>query len=393
MRVLLLGAGASHGHGVPDVEKPPLADGFFTHPVATQLWPRYNPLAAYLQKFLNLAITPGQKTDVEQLFQSLESTWRLGVYGHSDVLRIFGMDFWVASPVDWLRGYITDLVYFTTSWVAQNTCPYHQALLGSLAAGDVVISFNYDLMAETTLKRLGLWTESRGYGFVASEGPDSAVTVLKPHGSLNWFRSRQMVEPPAFGIRSQRGDTAPEYEWQDVIAVRTLEAALAGSRSELFDESFVHHIPNTASGAARSISPEFLEDDEFESHAFREDMFRKSPLEMGLIPLLIMPTPNKPYDEMKFAELNAVWQQVRKVLAAADEVIACGFSFRDWHLNQLLFEAASIRSTPLRLVTTGLAGDHESIAKTLHHPRIERDPFHGFLEDFVRQKGLLQRYG
>ena len=80
-----------------------------------------------------------------------------------------------------------------------------------------VISFNYDLWVEKALQRNGLWNPARGYGheFFYSgphrtatetgywghydakpfENPSSsAVTVLKPNGSLSWFFSRKEKE-------------------------------------------------------------------------------------------------------------------------------------------------------------------------------------------------------
>ncbi len=80
-----------------------------------------------------------------------------------------------------------------------------------------VISFNYDLWLEKGLQRNGLWNPARGYGheFLYSEphrmatqtgawghydakrfeNPSpTAVTVLKPNGSLSWFFSGQEKE-------------------------------------------------------------------------------------------------------------------------------------------------------------------------------------------------------
>ncbi len=67
------------------------------------------------------------------------------------------------------------------------------------------VSFNYDLALERALERAGVWSALRGYGvplrFRAPEDPSNPpgplliplprpsghVTVLKPHGSLNWL--------------------------------------------------------------------------------------------------------------------------------------------------------------------------------------------------------------
>jgi hypothetical protein len=55
--------------------------------------------------------------------------------------------------------------------------------------GDVIIAFNYDLACERALRRAGLWEINDGYGFCLGIDsiPPSAVTVLKLHGSTNWW--------------------------------------------------------------------------------------------------------------------------------------------------------------------------------------------------------------
>jgi hypothetical protein len=55
--------------------------------------------------------------------------------------------------------------------------------------GDVIISFNWDLLHEVALWRAVRWSYRDGYGFICRDGlsaPQSAVTVLKLHGSVNW---------------------------------------------------------------------------------------------------------------------------------------------------------------------------------------------------------------
>ena len=53
--------------------------------------------------------------------------------------------------------------------------------------GDVVITFNYDLGIERSLRLPGLWEITDGYGLTISKGANaSRVKVLKLHGSTNW---------------------------------------------------------------------------------------------------------------------------------------------------------------------------------------------------------------
>src|SRR5260370_2165491 len=59
--------------------------------------------------------------------------------------------------------------------------------------GDVIITFNYDMAIERSLKAAGVWNIIDGYGSAITlqvrETPTSGVRVLKPHGSTNWWGS------------------------------------------------------------------------------------------------------------------------------------------------------------------------------------------------------------
>jgi hypothetical protein len=72
------------------------------------------------------------------------------------------------------------------------SAPLFERLAGErIIAGDVVLTFNYDIVCERTLKVAGLWEIGDGYGFVLDgvSLPPSPVTVLKLHGSVNWLES------------------------------------------------------------------------------------------------------------------------------------------------------------------------------------------------------------
>lgn len=65
--------------------------------------------------------------------------------------------------------------------------------------GDQIITFNWDLLQEWMLWRVGKWHYADGYGFHAPNAvrdDHSRVTLLKLHGSVNWAqRDEQDVEP------------------------------------------------------------------------------------------------------------------------------------------------------------------------------------------------------
>lgn len=76
---------------------------------------------------------------------------------------------------------------------------YLRELFCQLRDGDLIITFNWDALAERVLAELDLWTPIDGYGLNFKhlrfrDGPlagpgKSAVKVLKLHGSLGWYQA------------------------------------------------------------------------------------------------------------------------------------------------------------------------------------------------------------
>lgn len=64
--------------------------------------------------------------------------------------------------------------------------------------GDVIISFNWDLLHEGIFWRAGLWSYRDGYGFqCGNQGrfdPISKILLLKLHGSVNWVQASENSE-------------------------------------------------------------------------------------------------------------------------------------------------------------------------------------------------------
>jgi hypothetical protein len=124
------------------------------------------------------------------------------IYGDLRELEKILTDFDNESPDSKLRSYSREhrgrlRTYFTIS-IAEyfrtlrlNRAPlYDRFVREKLRAGDVVISFNYDVACELALRRAGLWEMSDGYGFsldVPCFTKKSDITMLKLHGSTNWL--------------------------------------------------------------------------------------------------------------------------------------------------------------------------------------------------------------
>jgi len=77
-------------------------------------------------------------------------------------------------------------------------CKWHRRLVAALRAGDSVLSFNYDTLADRALRDVAgkRWNPAIGYGFPVSSGLDlwsppaspgpavrNPIQLLKPHGS------------------------------------------------------------------------------------------------------------------------------------------------------------------------------------------------------------------
>lgn|GEM_PF-3499251 len=89
--------------------------------------------------------------------------------------------------------------HFQDSSKDRSTPEHLRKELASLVAGDVILTTNWDTLAERTLSELGLWYPTDGYGIVAPLEPyglprpelplrdlRSQVQVLKLHGSVGW---------------------------------------------------------------------------------------------------------------------------------------------------------------------------------------------------------------
>lgn len=389
-KVLVLGAGASHGHGLTRVRRPPLASGFFSGSLGQTLKYEYGHLVRYLRHYLDIDVTAGSSIDIETVFARLEASWLLGYHRWPEVMRKYGPEFVSVNPLDMLRSFVTDMVYRSTRWLRRETCPFHRFLTKSwLHPGDTVVSFNYDLLFDVCLKRHTSWSETTGYGFVDAElcrnleVEESDITLLKPHGSLNWFCSSRSL----FRSWSGQATDPPEYDSIPVIRIVPLPGALAG-------KSLRAQRADAIRGVAAQLGTLFqdnLPDNYLQQNGFRlgvevlgNHLEKNGLQETGFLPLMIMPTPNKPFSEMTFAELTEVWTKVRSALEKATEILAIGFSFRDDHFNQVLFESARTNRSALKLTIVTKEKDvFRAVQNRLRHSGIVLSHFDGLLSDYV----------
>ena len=79
--------------------------------------------------------------------------------------------------------------YFKSIYKQRRGAPLYEAFAKRIEKGDVIVTFNYDVSLENELVRAHKFRVRNGYGSSLGadwDEPDSDVTVLKPHGSINW---------------------------------------------------------------------------------------------------------------------------------------------------------------------------------------------------------------
>lgn len=162
----------------------------------------------------------GADNDVPRLLEFVEEEFgTLDVRMETFYSQAFLHDRFVAEIRDGhkgrLRKYEANLRYFRRilpqllgMCLDGHECEYHAALVKSVDATDVFLSFNYDCLLDTALARNAKrrWDPGRGYGFDIDDGvedwknhagmgrfPDPGIRLLKPHGSLNWERRGDLI--------------------------------------------------------------------------------------------------------------------------------------------------------------------------------------------------------
>nr|WP_319999903.1 SIR2 family protein [uncultured Draconibacterium sp.] len=324
-RLLILGAGASYGHGYDLGIKPPLAKEFFTCEVSGELLDEYNPIVDLFVKNLKLDIN---SIDIESLYENVDAIWNLLPHDSSKEIEEYfkNQDFFFVTPIEFLRSYIIDVIYESTKWLESNSCPLHDSLLRRyLNHGDTIISFNYDLIIDSTLKNTGEWQEKDGYGF--NNQNNSKYLLLKPHGSINWKLIETLSESSVKNMFQENS----EKDLKEIIGIKSVENYFAEKHYRLatnfLEIGRMHY---------KHVGEKFKEFRTLHNNEFN-------------YPYLIYPMLSKPYKEMTFGQLKNVWEKMYKSLLECDEVTSIGFSFRDEHFNKFIKAASLQRDKELKV--------------------------------------------
>lgn len=157
--------------------------------------------------------------------------------------------------------------------------------------GDILISFNWDLLQELVLKRAGLWSHEDGYGVQCNPAKEtfvpSKVILLKLHGSCTWslrhpsdqtlhldYIDNFFLDPSlsSFGIEKPLGSSSddgyslivPSY-LKDPFKINVLSSIWRKAYNELVKATCLvvlgYSLPN-ADYFARKLFQEAIEDNE-----------------------------------------------------------------------------------------------------------------------------------
>lgn len=253
-KLMIIGAGASfgHGHGTAPADRPPLVNGFFSHPLFATLKNDYKNLIAYLQKTVGISMDIFDSIDLEHLVGQLDPLWSLHILDRKvstkPVEFEYDEQFEPVNPFELLRSFIADVIFLSTKWLSMSGCPYHDRLVRSwISEGDTVISFNSDLIFDASLRRHSTWRETTGYGWNAKDRPTNPymeeylwqyvserekeyvpadIRLLKLHGSLNfsrcWRTKIKKVQAQSYSSFAGKTDEKTERQEYESIAVTSV---------------------------------------------------------------------------------------------------------------------------------------------------------------------------
>jgi hypothetical protein len=213
------------------------------------------------------------KVNMETLYRTIEEEMeREARQSRNQHIAEWDQRFWHA------RQFLVEYLFASLSLVTWycRSC-YHRILAEYVVTSPAnVISFNWDTLLDEQMAATGAWHYEDGYGFrfgkvvyEHGEGDDTASVarssnlLLKPHGSLDWYRSTQVGGGALYAfipITELRGNLIPNLD------------------------NYRYH-----------------NDEQFET---------------AIVP------PGR-----KQRHFTAVWKRIEEVLSQADEIVAIGFSF------------------------------------------------------------------
>lgn len=326
--LILLGAGASRGSALN--HPPPTIKDFFTDGMTraqgdyTSLWEVLSNLG-YRKELL-----ASGKVNIEEIYSELASLnqWISGV-NPLLVRQKLGGKIYSLSPSVLMEAFILDALHPSNEEAINRPCKKHIDLFNELSPGDAVISFNYDLIADSALKSMGCWREVDGYGFISisaytddTYGDSPAVKLLKLHGSINW---------------SNFGDSINVYSLTDWIK-NSDQGRLINFQASEFDKQVEYF------------------GDEWKEHV--EIQIDRQPAK------IIAPALSKNIVNSQ-RQLKEVWDTAGKAIKQASKIVVIGFSFAPIDVHFLTFIKLQLKENPLNRIQVDVIDPDETVIQRI----------------------------
>jgi hypothetical protein len=214
MKLLVVGAGASHGEGLaagfPVEQCPPLMKNF-----ARVLWHEYNEHHLLSMFLLKHGHEPGR--DAAAAFIDLEAKQTKGIniesffefaYAHRGFVPPGHERFSPATSYEnlLLHGILNPLSFLLIQTIFASghpTLPLAERVAAKLQPGDWVLNFNYDTIFECAARNAG-----HALTFVPNPPDPRNLMISKPHGSFNLFVRNETFDfrEPLFAGAMQPAD-------------------------------------------------------------------------------------------------------------------------------------------------------------------------------------------
>ena len=422
--VIILGAGSSFGSSLKT--KPPPIKDFILKSKEFGIYNKYSSLWQFLDSigYPEKDLLNG-KHDIEKIF-SIIDILSTGLW-YKDSMEYFNEigAYLKIIPNDLLRSFIVEMIYKSSIDALNHPCVYHDEVFSELKRGDTVISFNYDLIAESSLSRLGKWSEFNGYGFYCPEilkkdysavkvisdisydiekywGNDnykfeenlSEIILLKPHGSINWLlnngsRTKDNIgldshafHDNLFGLKKMGGPSRI-----DLITLKNIlndDKEIIGwlpiKNIDLFNESMEE-------AYKANSNKRWLLSAKIKSLSYKRLIFG---------PYIIAPSIFK-FNTPQPYELIQIWSILKEALSKARRILCIGYAFRDADLQfNTIFNLALKNNKNLDKKLGIINPEKNKIVEKLRYSlnkiSIEIDPICDYLKEVDADDTIIKNF-
>ena len=419
--VVILGAGTSFGSSLN--KKPPLIKDFICESKDYGIYDKYSSLWKFLDSigYSEKDLLSGTH-DIEKIF-SIVDIISTGLW-YKNSMEYFNEigTFLKIIPNDFLRSFIVETICKSSIDALKKPCIYHNRVFNELEKGDTVISFNYDLIAESSLSCLKKWSEFNGYGFYCPEtvkkdysvtdmvhnylyDPNnywdndnykfeenlSEIILLKPHGSINWLlnngsriKDNTILDSYAFhdnlfGLKKMEGPSRIDLiTLKNIINDKEEIIALLPTKNiEFMEEVYENVDPDRR----------WLISGEIKSLSYKRWKFG---------PYIIAPSIFK-FNTPQPYELIQIWSIMKEALSKAKRILCIGYAFRDVDLQFTTIFNLALKNNKNSNIKIGIINPEnkkivEEMSSSLSNIPITVKPIYDRLEEVVTDDTKIKEF-